>query len=103
MDFANVAARKQLLDLVDERRPVFREVARDDVLECTGELDGNGTIRRCRDEGEDGSLEVVPVRWGDRDLVRTRVGVDEVRRVDAIFEVDSRSLAGGTVGWFIRT
>ena len=45
MDFANVAARKQLLDLVDERRSVFREVARDNVLERARELNRDRTGR----------------------------------------------------------
>ena len=103
MDLADVATCEQLLDLVDKIRPVLREVARDDVLECTSKLYGDGAVGGCGDEGKDGCLEIVPVGGRDRDLVGARRRVDEVGRVHAIFEVNSRGLAGGAVEWFRQT
>ena len=75
---------------------MLREVARDNILECAGKLNGDRAGGRGRDEGNDGGFEVVAVGGGNRDLVGARVRVNEVGRVHAVFKVDCGSLARGT-------
>lgn len=91
MHLPKVAARKQLLDLLRETRPLLGEVARDDILKRTRKLSGDGARRISDNKRNNGRLEVVAVRGRDRDLVRARHSIDEVGRVDAIFKVDGRS------------
>lgn len=97
MHLTDVSTGKQLLDIINQVGPVFREVARNHILERTRELYSDCTAGRGRDEGKNTGLEIIAVHRRDRDLVWTRRDIDKVGRIHAIFEVNGRSLACGAV------
>lgn len=97
-DLADLVAREQRLDGVEEAGPVVGEVVRDERLERRGELPRDAARRGRREEAEDARLEGVAVGLRDGGLPRARGVRDEVGCGDAVFEVDGARLAGRAAG-----
>ena len=96
-DLTDIVARKESLDHARKLGPFLREVMRDQASESICKLHENGFGRRRDDKREDVLFEGLAVGLGNGHLVGARTrGFNEVRLVDAIFEVDCSRLASST-------
>ena len=96
-NLTNLATRQQSLDFIQQRRPVIRKIACDYIFEGTSELNRDRSRWRGREKWQQRRLQRVAVRLWNRHLIRTRAGgVDKIRSVYAILEVNYASLTRST-------